>query len=64
MLRGLLDRGAIGLVTTHDLALTAVADQLAPRAVNVHFEDRFEGGEIRFDYLMKPDRSRAAMPSR
>jgi MutS domain V len=54
VLRSLLDRGAIGLITTHDLALTAVADQLAPRALNVHFEDWFEGNEIRFDYTMKP----------
>jgi hypothetical protein len=53
VLRQLLARGAIGLITTHDLALTAVADQLAPRAINVHFEDRFEGGEILFDYRMK-----------
>jgi hypothetical protein len=54
VLRSLLDRGALGLITTHDLALTAVARELAPRADNVHFEDRFEGGEIRFDYRMKP----------
>ena len=54
VLRQLLERGAIGLITTHDLALTAVADQLAPRAVNVHFEDRFESGQILFDYRMKP----------
>lgn len=54
VLRSLLDRGAIGLITTHDLALTAIADDLAPRAANVHFEDQFEGGEIRFDYRMKP----------
>ena len=54
VLRGLLDKGAIGLITTHDLALTAVADTLAPRAANVHFEDVFEDGEIRFDYRMKP----------
>jgi DNA mismatch repair ATPase MutS len=54
VLRSLLDRGAIGLITTHDLALTKVADDLAPRAANVHFEDRFEGGEIRFDYRMRP----------
>jgi DNA mismatch repair ATPase MutS len=54
VLRGLVELGAIGLVTTHDLALTAVADRLAPRARNVHFEDRFEGGEMVFDYLMKP----------
>src|SRR5439155_13189910 len=54
VLRGLLDRGGIGLITTHDLALTAVADQLAPRAENVHFEDLFEHGEITFDYRMRP----------
>ena len=54
VLRSLIDRGAIGLITTHDLALTAVATDLAPRAENVHFEDRFEGGELRFDYVMKP----------
>lgn len=54
VLRSLLDRGAIGLITTHDLALTAIARALAPRAINVHFEDWFEGGEIRFDYLVKP----------
>jgi hypothetical protein len=54
VLRSLLDRGAIGLITTHDLALTAVATDLAPRAENVHFEDRFEAGDLRFDYRMKP----------
>jgi hypothetical protein len=54
VLRSLLDRGAMGLITTHDLALTGIADELQPRAENVHFEDRFEGGEIRFDYRMKP----------
>jgi hypothetical protein len=54
LLRSLVARGAIGLITTHDLALTAVAEDPASRAANVHFEDRFEGGEIRFDYRMKP----------
>ena len=54
VLRSLLDRGAIGLITTHDLALTAIADELAPRAVNVHFEDWFEESALRFDYRMKP----------
>jgi DNA mismatch repair ATPase MutS len=56
VLRSLVDRGAIGLITTHDLALTAVADELAPRAENIHFEDWFEEGEIRFDYRVKPGR--------
>jgi hypothetical protein len=54
VLRTLLDRGAIGLITTHDLALTQIAAGVGPRAVNVHFDDTFEGGEIRFDYRMKP----------
>ena len=54
VLRSLLDRGAIGLITTHDLALTAIGDELTPRAVNVHFEDWFEAGDIKFDYRMKP----------
>jgi hypothetical protein len=54
VLRSLLDRGAIGLITTHDLALTQIAAGVGPRAANVHFEDTFEGDQIRFDYLMKP----------
>lgn len=54
VLRSLLDRGAIGLVTTHDLALTRIAADVGPRAVNAHFEDTFEEGEIRFDYRMRP----------
>jgi DNA mismatch repair ATPase MutS len=51
---GLVERGAIGLVTTHDLALSAVADEPALHAANVHFEDRLEDGEMRFDYRMRP----------
>jgi DNA mismatch repair ATPase MutS len=50
VVRTLIERGAIGLVTTHDLALARIADKLEPRAVNVHFED----GKMRFDYLMRP----------
>jgi DNA mismatch repair ATPase MutS len=53
VLRGLVERNAIGLVTTHDLALARVADALTPRAVNVHFEDHLEDGEIVFDYLLR-----------
>jgi hypothetical protein len=54
VVRGLIDRGAIGLVTTHDLALATIAEGLAPRAANVHFSDRFEDGSLVFDYTMKP----------
>ena len=54
LVRGLVQRGAIGLITTHDLALAEIADELGSRAANVHFEDQLEGGEIRFDYRMRP----------
>ncbi|MCA1685636.1 MAG: DNA mismatch repair protein MutS [Planctomycetia bacterium] len=54
VVRGLIDRGAIGLVTTHDLALAEFADRLAPRAENVHFEDQLVDGTMRFDYRMRP----------
>jgi hypothetical protein len=54
VLRSLLDHGAIGLITTHDLALAGIARALSPRAVNIHFEDWFDGQELRFDYRLKP----------
>jgi hypothetical protein len=54
VLRRFVEQGAIGLVTTHDLAMTRVVDELAPRAVNVHFDDWFAEGELRFDYRVKP----------
>ena len=54
VVRSLADRGAIGLLTTHDLALAHIADVLAPRAANVHFEDHLENGKITFDYLLRP----------
>jgi DNA mismatch repair ATPase MutS len=54
LVRGLVERGAMGLITTHDLALADIADVLADRAANVHFEDQISGGQIRFDYHMRP----------
>ena len=53
LVRGLIDRGAIGLITTHDLALAEIAHTLGDRAANVHFEDQIENGQIRFDYVMR-----------
>ncbi len=56
VLRSFLERGAVGLVTTHDLALTAIADSVGAHAANVHFEEWFDAGEMRFDYRLKPGR--------
>jgi hypothetical protein len=52
LVRGLLERGAIGLITTHDLALAEIAAE--PVAVNVHFEDCIEDGRMTFDYRLRP----------
>jgi DNA mismatch repair ATPase MutS len=52
VVRALVEYKAIGLVTTHDLALARVADALEPRAMNVHFEDHLENGEMIFDYRL------------
>lgn len=53
VVRGLVERGAIGMVSTHDLALAEIASTLHGSAANVHFEDYIEGGEIRFDYRLR-----------
>jgi hypothetical protein len=54
VVRGLVERGALGLVTTHDLSLTQIADHLAPRAANIHFADRLENGVPSPDYHARP----------
>ena len=54
LVRGLVERGAVGLITTHDLALADIAAELGERAANVHFEDQIVDGQIRFDYHMRP----------
>jgi hypothetical protein len=53
IVRALVELGAIGLVTTHDLALTELPATLGS-AVNMHFDDRLEDGKMIFDYRMRP----------
>jgi DNA mismatch repair ATPase MutS len=54
MVRSLVERKAMGLVSTHDLALAAIPEEMGGRAVNCHFDDRFEDGQLIFDYKLKP----------
>ena len=53
VVRGLVDRGAVGFITTHDLALSKLAEALGDRAINVHFEDEIVDGKVHFDYVMR-----------
>lgn len=54
IVRTLLQRRALGLVTTHDLALAAITKEYGESAANVHFSDFVEDGKMRFDYRMRP----------
>ena len=54
IVHALVERGAIGLVTTHDLALAEISGPLNGQIHNVHFQDDLEEGCIRFDYRLRP----------
>ena len=54
VLRTLLRNGAIGLVTTHDLALTSLEQVFPERVRNAHFQERFEDDSLSFDYRLRP----------
>lgn len=54
ILEALLERNAIGLATTHDLALTEIAETWKPRAINKHFADTWKDEKISFDYQLRP----------
>jgi hypothetical protein len=54
VVRGLLRHRAIGIVTTHDLALTEIVGTLNGTAANYHFGDTFREGRLSFDYRLSP----------
>lgn len=53
VLEGLVAHGALGIVTTHDLALTQIVSHSQGRMANVHFEDHLEDGVMEFDYALR-----------
>lgn len=50
----LLEHAAIGVASTHDLALAQIPPRFGEQAANFHFEDRLEGDRLVFDYKLKP----------
>jgi hypothetical protein len=54
ILRTLIRNNAIGLVTTHDLALTSLEETFPDRMTNVHFQEKFEDDKLSFDYRLRP----------
>jgi DNA mismatch repair ATPase MutS len=53
LIQGLLKRRAIGIVTTHDLALTEIAAAVGNVLRNMHFEDQVVDGKMKFDYKLR-----------
>ena len=53
VVRTMLSRGAIGMVTTHDLALTEIAGIFPDQVTNVHLQDKVENGQMSFDYKLR-----------
>jgi hypothetical protein len=53
VVKTMLSRGAIGMVTTHDLSLTEIADIFPGAVKNVHLEDKVENGRMSFDYKLR-----------
>jgi DNA mismatch repair ATPase MutS len=53
VVRTMLAHRAIGMVTTHDLALTEIAAIFPGEVKNVHLQDRVEGGTMTFDYKLR-----------
>jgi DNA mismatch repair ATPase MutS len=49
----LLEHGALGAVSTHDLALADLEGPLAGKARNVHFEEQVAGDTMTFDYKLR-----------
>jgi hypothetical protein len=53
VLRALVERGAIGLVSTHDLALTDIGTPGGAGVRNMHFQDEIESGRMSFDFKLR-----------
>lgn len=54
IVKSLVERGACGMLTTHDLALAHIAKTTRPSGANVHFADTIEDGRLHFDYSLMP----------
>lgn len=53
VVRTMIGRGAVGMVTTHDLSLTEIAALFPGRVKNVHLQDKVEDGQMSFDYKLR-----------
>ncbi|MEJ0007098.1 MAG: hypothetical protein WDM77_12240 [Steroidobacteraceae bacterium] len=53
VVRAFIERGAVGLISTHDLALADITGLRAGALHNVHFQDSIEDGRMSFDFRLR-----------
>jgi hypothetical protein len=53
IVRAFVEQRAIGLISTHDLALTDIGGLADGNLHNVHFQDEIENGKMRFDFTLR-----------
>jgi hypothetical protein len=54
VVRTLVERGAIGALSTHDMSLTEIADAKGMYGANVHMRAKDGNNPMDFDYLLRP----------
>ena len=54
LLGELIARGAVGAVSTHDMELCRLPEDLMKHVEQVHFQENVAGGEMNFDYKLRP----------
>jgi DNA mismatch repair ATPase MutS len=54
IVRSLLERGALGAVSTHDLGLSDLEGELPEQVRNVHFQEQIAADVMTFDYALRP----------
>lgn len=53
LIANLLQLGAVGIIATHDITLTALSDRFPERIINEAFEIEIEGEKMIFDYKIR-----------
>lgn len=57
LIQQLYETGGVGLVSTHDLELSALEENPEVGVKNYHFQETYREGEIHFDYKLRPGAS-------
>ena len=53
IVKAFVEKHAIGLISTHDLALTDIGGLADGSLHNVHFQDEIENGRMKFDFTLR-----------